>query len=107
MAKTPSKSGGLRTGRSFLDELRHFHRSKGTSFRKIPIIGGRELDLSALYSRVTSLGGFAKVGPIGVEVGAEKCHSTVRNKEFNNFLMYAAHSINPTKNRYPICSSDS
>lgn len=29
MAKTPSKSGGLRTGRSFLDELRHFHRSKG------------------------------------------------------------------------------
>uniref|UniRef100_UPI00398E4702 AT-rich interactive domain-containing protein 2-like isoform X1 n=1 Tax=Pristiophorus japonicus TaxID=55135 RepID=UPI00398E4702 len=66
MAKTPSKSGGLRTGRSFLDELRHFHRSKGTSFRKIPIIGGRELDLSALYSRVTSLGGFAKVTDKGL-----------------------------------------
>ncbi|XP_067913106.1 AT-rich interactive domain-containing protein 2-like [Heterodontus francisci] len=66
MAKTPSKSGGLRTGRSFLDELRHFHRSKGTSFRKIPIIGGRELNLSALYSRVTSLGGFAKVTDKGL-----------------------------------------
>ncbi|XP_069797554.1 AT-rich interactive domain-containing protein 2-like isoform X2 [Narcine bancroftii] len=66
MAKTPSKSGGLRTGRSFLDELRHFHRSKGTSFRKIPIIGGRELDLSVLYSRVTSLGGFAKVTDKGL-----------------------------------------
>ncbi|XP_072109362.1 AT-rich interactive domain-containing protein 2-like isoform X2 [Mobula birostris] len=66
MAKTPSKSGGLRTGRSFLDELRHFHRSKGTTFRKIPIIGGRELDLSALYSKVTSLGGFAKVTDKGL-----------------------------------------
>ncbi|XP_042198207.1 AT-rich interactive domain-containing protein 2-like isoform X2 [Callorhinchus milii] len=68
MAKTPSKSGGggVRTGRSFLDELRHFHRSKGTSFRKIPIIGGKELDLSILYSKVTSLGGFAKVTDKGL-----------------------------------------
>lgn len=30
-------------------------------FKKIPIVGGKELDLNALYMRVVSLGGFAKV----------------------------------------------
>lgn len=30
-------------------------------FKKIPIVGGKELDLNALYIRVVSLGGFAKV----------------------------------------------
>ncbi|XP_068132691.1 AT-rich interactive domain-containing protein 2 isoform X2 [Hyperolius riggenbachi] len=30
-------------------------------FRKIPAVGGRELDLHSLYTRVTTLGGFAKV----------------------------------------------
>lgn len=30
-------------------------------FKKIPIVGGKELDLNALYIRVISLGGFAKV----------------------------------------------
>lgn len=34
------------------------HRSP---FRKIPFVGGKELDLNALYIRVVSLGGFAKV----------------------------------------------
>ena len=30
-------------------------------FKKIPVVGGRELDLHALYTRVTTLGGFGKV----------------------------------------------
>ena len=30
-------------------------------FKKVPIVGGKELDLNALYIRVVSLGGFAKV----------------------------------------------
>lgn len=38
--------------------LCHPHRS---AFKKIPIVGGKELDLNALYVRVVSLGGFAKV----------------------------------------------
>uniref|UniRef100_A0A8D3AP09 AT-rich interactive domain 2 n=1 Tax=Scophthalmus maximus TaxID=52904 RepID=A0A8D3AP09_SCOMX len=50
-----------RKGQAFLDELRQFHQSRGSPFKKIPIVGGRELDLSALYVRVVALGGFAKV----------------------------------------------
>ncbi|XP_038155686.1 AT-rich interactive domain-containing protein 2 [Cyprinodon tularosa] len=50
-----------RKGQAFLDELRQFHQSRGSPFKKIPIVGGKELDLSALYIRVVSLGGFAKV----------------------------------------------
>ncbi|KAA8579947.1 hypothetical protein FQN60_005482 [Etheostoma spectabile] len=50
-----------RKGQAFLDELRQFHQSRGSPFRKIPIVGGKELDLNALYIRVVSLGGFAKV----------------------------------------------
>ncbi|XP_051974303.1 AT-rich interactive domain-containing protein 2 [Xyrauchen texanus] len=50
-----------RKGLAFLDELRQFHHSRGSPFRKIPVVGGKELDLSALYMRVVSLGGFAKV----------------------------------------------
>ncbi|KAM4749702.1 AT-rich interactive domain-containing protein 2 [Rhinophrynus dorsalis] len=50
-----------RKGLAFLDELRQFHESRGSRFRKIPAVGGRELDLHTLYTRVTSLGGFAKV----------------------------------------------
>ncbi|XP_072915821.1 AT-rich interactive domain-containing protein 2 isoform X1 [Hemitrygon akajei] len=46
---------------AFLEELRQFHQNRGTPFKKIPIVGGKELDLHALYTRVTSLGGFAKV----------------------------------------------
>lgn len=30
-------------------------------FKKVPVVAGKELDLSALYARVVSLGGFAKV----------------------------------------------
>ncbi|RXM29926.1 AT-rich interactive domain-containing protein 2 [Acipenser ruthenus] len=50
-----------RKGLAFLDELRQFHRSRGSPFKKIPVVGGRELDLHALYTRVATLGGFAKV----------------------------------------------
>ncbi|XP_015208422.1 AT-rich interactive domain-containing protein 2 [Lepisosteus oculatus] len=50
-----------RKGLAFLDELRQFHQSRGSPFKKIPIVGGKELDLNALYTRVTTLGGFAKV----------------------------------------------
>ncbi|XP_053318273.1 AT-rich interactive domain-containing protein 2 isoform X2 [Spea bombifrons] len=50
-----------RKGLAFLDELRQFHESRGSRFRKLPAVGGRELDLHSLYTRVTTLGGFAKV----------------------------------------------
>ncbi|XP_076007078.1 AT-rich interactive domain-containing protein 2 [Genypterus blacodes] len=50
-----------RKGQAFLDELRQFHQSRGSPFKKIPIVGGKELDLNALYIRVVALGGFAKV----------------------------------------------
>ncbi|XP_078423980.1 AT-rich interactive domain-containing protein 2 isoform X3 [Cetorhinus maximus] len=50
-----------RKRQAFLEELRQFHHNRGTPFKKIPIVGGKELDLHALYTRVTSLGGFAKV----------------------------------------------
>ncbi|XP_034018874.1 AT-rich interactive domain-containing protein 2 [Thalassophryne amazonica] len=50
-----------RKGQAFLDELRQFHQSRGSPFKKIPIVGGKELDLNALYVRVVALGGFAKV----------------------------------------------
>ncbi|XP_012707079.2 AT-rich interactive domain-containing protein 2 [Fundulus heteroclitus] len=62
-----------RKGQAFLDELRQFHQSRGSPFRKIPIVGGKELDLNALYIRVVSLGGFAKVSDKNqwVELGEE------------------------------------
>lgn len=50
-----------RKGQAFLDELRQFHHSRGSRFRKLPAVAGRELDLHALYTRVTTLGGFSKV----------------------------------------------
>ncbi|XP_072341165.1 AT-rich interactive domain-containing protein 2 isoform X2 [Scyliorhinus torazame] len=50
-----------RKRQAFLEELRQFHHNRGTPFKKIPIVCGKELDLHTLYTRVTSLGGFAKV----------------------------------------------
>ncbi|KAJ0012484.1 hypothetical protein NQD34_016818 [Periophthalmus magnuspinnatus] len=50
-----------RKKQAFLDELRQFHQARGSPFKKIPVVGGRELDLGTLYVRVVSLGGFAKV----------------------------------------------
>ncbi|XP_023265735.1 AT-rich interactive domain-containing protein 2 [Seriola lalandi dorsalis] len=62
-----------RKGQAFLDELRQFHQSRGSAFKKIPIVGGKELDLNALYIRVVSLGGFAKVSDKNqwIELGEE------------------------------------
>lgn len=62
-----------RKGQAFLDELRQFHQSRGSPFKKIPIVGGKELDLNALYIRVVSLGGFAKVSDKNqwIELGEE------------------------------------
>uniref|UniRef100_A0A4W6G0C5 AT-rich interactive domain 2 n=1 Tax=Lates calcarifer TaxID=8187 RepID=A0A4W6G0C5_LATCA len=64
-----------RKGQAFLDELRQFHQSRGSPFKKIPIVGGKELDLNALYIRVVSLGGFAKV--------SDKNQWTELGEEFN------------------------
>uniref|UniRef100_A0A7N6AI27 AT rich interactive domain 2 (ARID, RFX-like) n=1 Tax=Anabas testudineus TaxID=64144 RepID=A0A7N6AI27_ANATE len=62
-----------RKGQAFLDELRQFHQSRGSPFKNIPIVGGKELDLNALYIRVVSLGGFAKVSDKNqwIELGEE------------------------------------
>ncbi|XP_068163353.1 AT-rich interactive domain-containing protein 2 isoform X2 [Antennarius striatus] len=62
-----------RKGQAFLDELRQFHQGRGSPFKKIPFVGGKELDLNALYIRVVSLGGFAKVSDKNqwVELGEE------------------------------------
>ncbi|XP_052167624.1 high mobility group B protein 9 isoform X2 [Oryza glaberrima] len=45
---------------AFMDTLRRFHSLMGTKFM-IPVIGGKEMDLHALYVEVTSRGGLAKV----------------------------------------------
>uniref|UniRef100_UPI0037E858D6 AT-rich interactive domain-containing protein 2 n=1 Tax=Semicossyphus pulcher TaxID=241346 RepID=UPI0037E858D6 len=62
-----------RKGQAFLDELRQFHQSRGSPFKKIPFVGGKELDLNALYIRVVALGGFAKVSDKNqwIELGEE------------------------------------
>ncbi|KYO47672.1 AT-rich interactive domain-containing protein 2 [Alligator mississippiensis] len=63
MANSAGKSPAeqRRKGLAFLDELRQFHHSRGSPLKKIPVVGGKELDLHALYTRVTTLGGFGKV----------------------------------------------
>ncbi|CAM9823004.1 unnamed protein product [Lampetra planeri] len=50
-----------RKNSAFLDALRQFHQGRGTPFKKTPLVGGREIDLHSLYTRVTSLGGYHKV----------------------------------------------
>ncbi|XP_068611397.1 AT-rich interactive domain-containing protein 2 [Brachionichthys hirsutus] len=62
-----------RKGQAFLDELRQFHHGRGSPFKKVPVVAGKELDLSALYVRVVSLGGFAKVSDKNqwIELGEE------------------------------------
>ncbi|XP_036865393.2 AT-rich interactive domain-containing protein 2 isoform X1 [Manis javanica] len=57
--KTPPDE--RRKGLAFLDELRQFHHSRGSPFQKVPAVAGKALDLHGLYTRVTTLGGFAKV----------------------------------------------
>ncbi|XP_076646460.1 brahma associated protein 170kD isoform X1 [Halictus rubicundus] len=46
---------------NFLKDLRHFHETRGTSFKKCPKINGKDIDLYLLYVVVTAHGGWIKV----------------------------------------------
>ncbi|XP_050307996.1 SWI/SNF nucleosome remodeling complex component isoform X6 [Anthonomus grandis grandis] len=46
---------------AFLRDLKHFHDTRGTPFRRCPTLGGREIDLFLLYTLVTQEGGWIKV----------------------------------------------
>jgi len=46
---------------NFLKELRKFHESKGTSYKHVPQINGKEIDLYLLYWLVTAQGGWERV----------------------------------------------
>ncbi|GFU27108.1 hypothetical protein NPIL_575101 [Nephila pilipes] len=46
---------------AFVNELKLFHQNRGTPFRHLPKINGRELDLQKFYNQVTALGGLQKV----------------------------------------------
>ncbi|XP_054721643.1 LOW QUALITY PROTEIN: AT-rich interactive domain-containing protein 2-like [Uloborus diversus] len=46
---------------AFVNELKLFHQNRGTPFRHLPKINGREIDLQKLYNQVTALGGLQKV----------------------------------------------
>ncbi|KYN02709.1 AT-rich interactive domain-containing protein 2 [Cyphomyrmex costatus] len=45
---------------NFLKELRHFHETRGTLFKKTPKINGKDIDLYLLYVVVTAHGGWIK-----------------------------------------------
>lgn len=83
-----------RKRQAFLDELRQFHQSRGSAFKKIPIVGGKELDLNALYVRVVSLGGFAKVSEknqwseLGEEFNFPRCCSNAAFALKQYYLRY-------------------
>ncbi|CAB4065110.1 ARID2 [Lepeophtheirus salmonis] len=47
--------------KAFLKELKHFHDQRGTPFKRIPNINGKEIDLYHLYWVVTAHGGWEKV----------------------------------------------
>ncbi|XP_076748649.1 brahma associated protein 170kD isoform X2 [Xylocopa sonorina] len=46
---------------NFMKDLRHFHETRGTSFKKNPKINGKDIDLYLLYVVVTAHGGWIKV----------------------------------------------
>ncbi|XP_074657828.1 uncharacterized protein LOC141910865 [Tubulanus polymorphus] len=46
---------------SFLQDVKRFHNLRCSSFHSIPRIGGKEVDLYLLYTKVTTLGGWVKV----------------------------------------------
>lgn len=46
---------------AFVNELKQFHHNRGTQFRHVPRINGREIDLFLLYNQVTAQGGWQKV----------------------------------------------
>uniref|UniRef100_A0A0K8S4F2 AT-rich interactive domain-containing protein 2 n=1 Tax=Lygus hesperus TaxID=30085 RepID=A0A0K8S4F2_LYGHE len=45
----------------FLQELTHFHETRGTPSRRPPQVNGHEIDLYKLYTLVTNRGGWVKV----------------------------------------------
>ncbi|XP_064215038.1 AT-rich interactive domain-containing protein 2 isoform X4 [Tribolium castaneum] len=63
MAKIPDKNAATypKERDGFLRDLHHFHETRGTPFRRPPILGGKEVDLHLLYTLVTSQGGWIKV----------------------------------------------
>ncbi|XP_015928872.1 AT-rich interactive domain-containing protein 2 isoform X1 [Parasteatoda tepidariorum] len=46
---------------AFINELKLFHQNRGTPYRQLPKINGREIDLQKLYNQVIALGGLQKV----------------------------------------------
>lgn len=63
MAKILNKEPGVyrQEQENFLRELRKFHDGKGTGFKHLPCILGKEIDLYLLYWLVTAQGGWEKV----------------------------------------------
>ncbi|XP_040569596.1 SWI/SNF nucleosome remodeling complex component [Lepeophtheirus salmonis] len=63
MAQLLNKSPELynQEKKAFLKELKHFHDQRGTPFKRIPNINGKEIDLYHLYWVVTAHGGWEKV----------------------------------------------
>jgi len=63
MAKILNKEPAVyrQEGENFERELRKFHDQKGTGFKHIPCILGKEIDLYLLYWLVSSQGGWEKV----------------------------------------------
>eukprot|EP01047_Picozoa_sp_COSAG01_P109958 COSAG01_NODE_38804_length_484_cov_138.342857_1_plen_109_part_10 len=45
----------------FMDRLGQLHKSRGTSFDKIPTVGKMELNLLQLFTEVVAVGGMAEV----------------------------------------------
>lgn len=46
---------------SFMKDLQQFHANRGSRLNKIPSIGGKDVDLYLLYTKVTAMGGWNKV----------------------------------------------
>ncbi|XP_022238814.1 AT-rich interactive domain-containing protein 2-like isoform X2 [Limulus polyphemus] len=46
---------------AFMNELRQFHQNRGSYFRHMPRINGKDVDLYSLYNQVTAQGGWEKV----------------------------------------------
>ncbi|XP_076249375.1 brahma associated protein 170kD isoform X2 [Calliopsis andreniformis] len=46
---------------NFMKDLRHFHETRGTPFKKCPKINGKDIDLYLLYVVVTAHGGWIRV----------------------------------------------
>ncbi|XP_018331951.1 AT-rich interactive domain-containing protein 5B, partial [Agrilus planipennis] len=56
-----TRSSGSNESREFVDKLSAFMRSKRMPLSRIPILGYRELNLHALYTKVVKLGGYETV----------------------------------------------